>query len=102
MTCVLCRFQGANGQQVEFKLKPQWTLPQQADLDDWDINPASIQLPEAEVLADATFIREQHLDGMLLISSAELAVTYSVYRYLQSQQPVDFLLQPLQTAGQLV
>lgn len=70
--CVLCRFQGANGQQVEFKLKPQWTLPQQADIDDWDINPASIKLSEAEVLADATVMREQHLDGKLLTSSTDV------------------------------
>lgn len=69
---VLCRFQGANGQQVEFKLKPQWTLPQQADIDDWDINPASIKLSEAEVLADAIVIREQHLDGTLLTSSTDV------------------------------
>lgn len=71
-SCVLCRFQGANGQQVEFKLKPQWTLPQQADIDDWDINPASIKLSEAEVLADATVMREQHLDGTLLTSSTDV------------------------------
>lgn len=49
---------------MEFKVKPQWMLSQQARLEDWDRNPASAQLSQAEVLADAAVIREQHLDGI--------------------------------------
>lgn len=58
-----CRFQGLDGQVVEFELKPNWTLPLQEAPEDWDINPATEDLPLDQVLAQAAVLRREHLAG---------------------------------------
>ncbi len=58
------RFQGLNGQIAEFQLKPDWTLPLQEEPEDWDINPATEDMPLEQVLADAAVVRQEHLEGM--------------------------------------
>lgn len=57
------RFTGLNGQASEFRLKPNWTLPLQEEPEDWDINPATEDLPLDQMLANAAAIRQEHLEG---------------------------------------
>jgi len=57
------RFTGLNGQISEFRLKPNWTLPLQEEPEDWDINPATEDLPLDQILANAAAMRREHLDG---------------------------------------
>ena len=57
------RFQGLNGQVSEFQLKPDWTLPVQEEPEEWDINPATEDLPLDQVLSDAAAVRREHLEG---------------------------------------
>lgn len=57
------RFTGLNGQVSEFRLKPNWTLPLQEEPEDWDINPATEDLPLDQILANAAAMRREHLEG---------------------------------------
>lgn len=57
------RFQGLNGQVSEFQLKPDWALPVQEEPEEWDINPATEDLPLDQVLSDAAAVRREHLEG---------------------------------------
>ncbi|KAL0026343.1 hypothetical protein WJX79_000820 [Trebouxia sp. C0005] len=58
------RFTGLNGQASEFRLKPNWTLPLQEEPEDWDINPATEDLPLDQMLANAAAIRQEHLEEL--------------------------------------
>ena len=61
-----CRFQGLDGQVSEFELKPNWCLPLQEVHEEWDINPATEDLPLDQVLAAAAAVRHEHLAGWAL------------------------------------
>ena len=69
------RFQGLNGHLVEFQLKPDWTFPLQDEPEDWDVNPATDDLPLDRILADAAVVRREHLEGSAMSPcSLQLAV----------------------------
>ncbi|KAL3151956.1 hypothetical protein ABBQ32_001081 [Trebouxia sp. C0010 RCD-2024] len=55
------RFQGLDGQVSEFELKPNWCLPLHEVPEDWDVNPATEDLPLDQVLAAAAAVRREHL-----------------------------------------
>ena len=61
------RFFGADGQATEFQLKPDWALPLQDGPEDWDVNPATEDLPLDEVLQEAAIVRANHIQGISLI-----------------------------------
>lgn len=64
--CMPCRFQGLDGQVSEFELKPNWCLPLHEVPEDWDVNPATEDLPLDQVLAAAAAVRRAHLAGWTL------------------------------------
>ena len=64
--CDMHRFPGENGQVSEFELRPSWRLPLQEAPEDWDINPATEELPLDQVLAAAADVRQEHLAGWAL------------------------------------
>ena len=66
LVCMTCRFQGLDGQVSEFELKPNWCLPLQEVHEEWDINPATEDLPLDQVLAAAAAVRHEHLAGWAL------------------------------------
>ena len=47
----------------EFELKPGWRLPLQEAPEEWDLSPATQDLPLDQVLADAAAVRQDHLAG---------------------------------------
>ena len=62
--CVVCtRFHGLDGHAAEFQLKPSWTLPLSEAPLDWDVNPATEDVPLEDVLAEAAAVRQGHLEG---------------------------------------
>ena len=60
---VWSRFQALDGQVSEFELRPSWSLPLQEVPEEWDINPATEDLPLDAVLAQADTARREHLAG---------------------------------------
>lgn len=61
--CLTHRFSGEDGHVSEFELRPSWRLPLQEAPEDWDINPATEDLPLDRVLAAAAAVRREHLAG---------------------------------------
>lgn len=65
LTCTAYgRFHGADGQATEFQLKADWAFPLQQEPEDWDVNPATEDLPLEEVLQEAAAVRAEHLRGV--------------------------------------
>lgn len=50
----------------EFELRPNWCLPVREVPEDWDVNPATEDLPLDQVLAAAAAVRRDHLAGSAL------------------------------------
>ena len=61
--CDKYRFPGEDGQVTELELRPSWRLPLQEAPEEWDINPATEDLPIDQVLAAAADVRREHLAG---------------------------------------
>ena len=52
----------------QFELRPNGRLPLQEAPEDWDINPATEDVPLDQVLATAADVRREHLAGGALQS----------------------------------
>ena len=73
-SCDVHRFPAGDGQVSEFELKPSWRLPLQEAPEEWDLNPATEDLPLDQVLAAAADVRREHLAGRALQSYPLLSI----------------------------